>query len=90
MCLRCTSLITENEACTDPDGTCTKHQCCSQALAIKDTTSSDDLNFLTREWTLLACDQLLDSRNQDACWDIAAKSQLRKVPNNAVEYPYPV
>ena len=84
------SLIAQNEASADPDGACAEHQCRGQALAVEDTAGSDDLNFLAREWALLARDQLLDRRDEDACWDITTKSQLRTPPKSAAGRLYPV
>jgi hypothetical protein len=69
---RGTSLVTQNEACSNPHGGCTEHKSSSNRLAAEETTGSNNLHGLASEWALMALDQLGNGRDQDGGWDITS------------------
>jgi hypothetical protein len=69
-----TSLISQDEAGTDPDGAGAQHKSCSNRLSIEDTTSSNNLHWLASHWAGLAFNEIYNSRDQNSCGNIASMS----------------
>jgi hypothetical protein len=70
--LRGTSLVTEDEASSNPHGGSTEHESSSNRLAVEETTGSNNLHGLAGERALVALDQLGNGRDQDCGWDITS------------------
>ena len=72
--LWCTSLISQDEAGTNPHGRSTEHESRSNSLAVIDATSSNDLYRSARHWASLALDEIDNGGNQNSCGNIAGMS----------------
>ena len=69
---RGTSLVTQDEASSNPHGGSAEHESSSNRLAVEQTTGSNNLHGLASERALVALDQLGNSRDQDGGGDIAS------------------
>lgn len=64
------SLISQDEAGTDPDSGGTQHQSSSNRVTVEQTTGRDDLHGLAGQRALLALDQLGNGGDEDGGRDI--------------------
>lgn len=69
-----TSLISQDETGTNPNGAGAEHKSSGDSLAVVDTASSNNLYGLSSHWALLALDELHNCRDQDSGGDIASVS----------------
>lgn len=69
-----TSLLSEDEAGTNPDGRGTKGEGSSDGLAVVDTTSGDNLDWLAGHWGLVALDEIDDGWDEDGGWGVTGVS----------------
>jgi hypothetical protein len=67
-----TSLISEDESGSDPDGASAHHERSGEELAVVNTTSSDDLDGAASERRLVLLADVHDSGDEDSCGDIAS------------------
>lgn len=74
MSLRSTSLISQDEAGTNPDSGSTQHQSSSNGLAIVQTTSRNNLHGLTSHRALLAPTQLGNGGDKESSGNITSVS----------------
>lgn len=72
--LGCTSLLSENEASSDPDGGRTKSESSGNSLSVVDTASGDDLDVLASHWGLLALAKLDNGWDENGGWGISGVS----------------
>ena len=69
-----TSLISEDEAGSDPAARCTEHQCGGDTLSVEQTTGSNDLHGLAGHRADFALDKLGNSWDENGGWDISSVS----------------
>lgn len=68
------SFVRQDEAGTNPHSRCTKHESCSNRLAVEQTTSSNDLDGLASHWALAALDELGHGWDKDRGRNITSVS----------------
>ena len=72
--LGCTSLLSEDEAGSDPDGGGTESKSSCNGLSVVDTASGNDLNVLASHWGLLALAKLDNGWDENGGWGISGVS----------------
>lgn len=72
--LGCTSLLSEDEAGSNPDGGSTESKSSSDGLSVVDTASSDNLDVLTSHWGLLSLAKLNNGWDENSGWGISGVS----------------
>jgi hypothetical protein len=69
-----TSLISKDEAGSNPASRGTEHQCSSNTLSVEETTGSDDLHGLAGHRANFALNKLGNSWDENGGWDISSVS----------------
>ena len=72
--LRCTSLLSENETGSDPDGGGTKSKSSGNGLSVVYTASGNDLDVLASHWGLLALAELNNGWDENGGWSVSSVS----------------